>query len=324
MISIIVPVYNTEKYLERCIHSILKQTYLEYEIILVDDGSTDKSGSICDSLAKQYSSIKVIHTQNDGPAAAREQGIAVAQGEFIMFVDSDDWIHQDILKILLEEQQRSDANIVCCIFVDVDEKGNMHHLSSCRETIIDCYSAEDCIMHMHKTRYLTGSPCTKLYRTSLFDNIDYHKDVMIGEDYAMIVQLVQKACRVRILNKELYYRFVRKGSISHGGFTERHKKAFDNYMTVRLNLIRKYPRLQGDIIAFHTEFEMAVITAMCRNKAYDNEVIEKLKKDLRANMRNTLQSRKIPFYMKICAVMIGYVHPLFILLFRLLYLVTGR
>lgn len=323
-ISIIIPVYNTEAYLPRCIESVIGQTYGDWELLLIDDGSTDRSGSICDRYAGQDARIRVIHNQNQGPAASRENGIKNSQGDLIMFVDSDDWLDQDMLLVMKEQMEASGAGMVCCIFKNIDAKGKVAHPQLFSEERIDCKTAEECIYHMHHTRYLTGSPCTKLFRRELFHDIDFCSNVTIGEDYAMIVQLVERAQRVRIISRELYYRYVRKGSISHGGYTERHRLAFDHYMHLRQELIQKYPRLSSDIIAFHTEYEMAVITAMCRNDHYDNEVIGKLKKDLRIYMKNTLRHPKIPLYMKGCAVLIAYAHPLFIFLFRILYHVTGR
>ncbi len=323
-ISVIVPVYNTEKYLGRCIESVQKQTFKDWELILVDDGSDDGSGSICDRYGKGDGRIKVFHNQNQGPAASREAGIKQASGERIMFVDSDDWLDENMLKLMDEQMNISGANMVCCIFKDIDDAGRISHPQMFKENCIDCQTAQECMYQIHHTRYLTGSPCTKLFRKELFDEVDFCSNVTIGEDYSMIVQLAEKAESVRILPWELYFRYVRKGSISHGGFSERHKQAFDNYMKVRMMLIRKYPDLASDIIAFHTEYEMAVITAMCRNDKYDKEVIGKLKADLRENMRNTLGNEKIPLYMKGCAVMIAYVHPVFIFLFRILYHLTGR
>lgn len=324
MISVIVPVYNTERYLERCIQSIIAQTYTEWELILVDDGSNDQSGVLCDSYSQKYDQILTIHNANQGPAASRACGIEKAKGQFIMFVDSDDWLDESILTVLVTEQIKTDANMVCCIFVDVNSKGTKHHVSSFKEEYIDCYTAEDCMLHMHRTRYLSGSPCTKLFRKDLFIEIDFCKNVTIGEDYAMIVQLAQKAERVRLLHQELYYRFVRGNSISHSGYSDRHREAFDNYMRIRKELLKKYPNLKSDIIGFHTEYEMAVITAMCRNGVYDKEVIRRLKYDLRENMYNTLHSEIIPCYMKGCALLIAYAHPIFIFLFRILNRMTGR
>ncbi len=323
-ISVIIPVYNTEAYLPRCIESVIHQTFGDWELLLIDDGSKDGSGSICDRYAGQDNRIRAIHQENQGPAASRENGIKNSQGDLIMFVDSDDWLDGDMLRIMYEQMEVSGAGIVCCIFKNITEAGKVSHPQLFSEKTIDCKTAEDCIYQMHHTRYLSGSPCTKLFRRELFEGVDFCSGVTIGEDYSMIVQLVEKAKRVRIISQELYYRFVRNGSISHGGYTRRHRQAFDNYMKRRRELIVRYPGLASDIIAFHTEYEMAVITAMCRNDCYDNEVIEELKKDLRMHIKNTLHHPKIPLYMKGCAVLIAYAHPVFIFLFRILYHVTGR
>lgn len=324
IISVVVPVYNTENYLVRCIESIENQTYKNWELILVDDGSNDKSSEICDEYSRRDKRIRVFHQHNQGPAASRAVGVKHAKGDKVMFVDSDDWLDSEMLRTMDEQMEIAGVNIVCCIFKDIDDNGKISHPQLFQEAYIDCKTAEECMYQMHHTRHLTGSPCTKLFKKELFDGIDFCSNVTIGEDYAMIVQLAEKAGRVRILPQELYFRYVRKGSISHGGYTKRHRQAFDHYMRIRQELIRKYPSLSSDVTAFHTEYEMAVITAMCRNDCYDKEVIGKLKKDLRANMSNTLRHPVVPLYLKGCAVLIAYAHPVFIFLFRILYHLTGR
>lgn len=323
-VSVIIPVYNTEDYLPRCIESVIRQTYEDWELLLIDDGSVDGSGGICDYYAGQDKRIRAFHNKNQGPAASRECGVQNSRGELVMFVDSDDWLDRDMLRIMYEQMEAGGARMVCCIFKNINAKGKESHPQLFPEEYIDCRTAEECIYHMHHTRYLTGSPCTKLFQKELFAGIDFCRNVTIGEDYSMIVQLAEKAQRVRIISRELYYRFERKQSISHGGYTERHRQAFDNYMHLRRKLIEKYPELTSDIIAFHTEYEMAVITAMCRNDCYDKAVIAELKNDLRLNMKNTLGHAGIPLYMKGCAVLIAYAHPVFIFLFRILYHLTGR
>lgn len=320
----IVPVYNTEKYVGRCIESVQRQTYRKWELLLVDDGSTDGSGRVCEKYAAGDSRIRVFHNKNQGPAACRADGVKYANGSLIMFVDSDDWIDGSMLEVMKAQMDETGAGMVCCIFKDIDDRGRERHTQMFGGEYIDCENAEQCMYQMHHTRYLTGSPCTKLFQKELFEEINFCKSVTIGEDYAMVVQLAEKAGKVRIIPRELYFRYVRKGSISHGGFTRRHKEAFDNYMRIRMELISKYPNLKSDIIAFHTEYEMAVITAMCRNDCYDTQVIGKLKKDLRKNMKNTMQNPKIPLYMKGCALLIAYMHPVFVFLFRILHRLTGR
>lgn len=113
-ISIIVPVYNVERYIERCVESICQQTYTNTEIILVDDGSTDSSGKICDELAVKDPRIRVIHQQNSGLSAARNAGLAVAKGEYIAFVDSDDYIAQEMYSVMIENMEKYDLDIIGC------------------------------------------------------------------------------------------------------------------------------------------------------------------------------------------------------------------
>lgn len=114
MISVIVPVYNVESYLQESVDSILKQTYKDFEIILIDDGSEDLSGKICDKYAALDSRVKVIHTINQGQGAARNSGLSLAQGEYIAFVDSDDVVHPDYLKEMYRLAKDNLADIVCC------------------------------------------------------------------------------------------------------------------------------------------------------------------------------------------------------------------
>lgn len=114
LISIIVPVYNVEPYVSKCLESILRQTYQNIEIIIIDDGSTDGGSDICDAYAHKDKRIKVIHQSNEGVSGARNVGLRIAKGEFIGFVDSDDWIEADMYEYLLQNIQQQDADIAIC------------------------------------------------------------------------------------------------------------------------------------------------------------------------------------------------------------------
>ena len=121
LLSIIVPVYNGEKYLDRCVQSLLKQDYKEIEIVLVDDGSLDSSGALCDTYANEYQQIKVIHQKNGGLGAARNTGVAVAQGGYIAFVDSDDWVKPDMFaKLMRETVAHPEAEMIKCGYCETD------------------------------------------------------------------------------------------------------------------------------------------------------------------------------------------------------------
>ena len=123
LVSVVVPIYNCEKYIEKCIKSILNQSFTNLEVILIDDGSTDKSGEICDYFAKQDNRVCVVHRENKGVALTRKEGIDISNGEFITFIDSDDYIDKDFIKNLYNEQELSRADIVCCNSIDDHFRG---------------------------------------------------------------------------------------------------------------------------------------------------------------------------------------------------------
>lgn len=116
LISVVVPVYNVEKYISRCVDSVLKQTYTNWELILINDGSSDKSGTICDEYASNDSRIRVIHQKNSGPSVARNNGVACANGEYIAFLDSDDWLYPEMYQKLINAAKEYDADMVKCGF----------------------------------------------------------------------------------------------------------------------------------------------------------------------------------------------------------------
>ena len=152
LISVIVPVYNTEKYIEKCVMSILNQTYKNLEIILIDDGSTDNSPQICDSLAKKDNRITVIHQPNGGVSSARNIGLDNTHGDYITFVDSDDYIEPNMIEFLSENI--GDTNIAMCGYTSVDENGNL--------------SPQENVTVTAPTQEFITSPCGQSYIKVIF------------------------------------------------------------------------------------------------------------------------------------------------------------
>ena len=323
-ISVIIPLYNAEKYLDNCIQSILGQTYQEFEIVLVDDGSTDNSRIMVDCYAEKYQHVKVVHTENRGPAAARKEGIELAAGEYVMFVDADDWLDRRTLEYAMSRVEDRRADIVCFGHRERGENGQTKAVFAQDFDDLDMPEVKQRMVHLHGTRLIDSGPWAKLIRKTLFENIDFCENVTIGEDYFMVLQLLEKAENVVLCKEPMYNRCIRTTSISRSGYSERHRQAFEEYMKWRNYLLEKYPELGTEIIGYHTEYEMAVITAMCRNQEYDKVVIRRLVKDLRKNRRFILHCAKTPFYMKVSAVVIAYCHPMFIVIFRGVHLLTGR
>lgn len=207
-VSVIVPVYNTEKHLHRCVDSLIKQTLSDIEIILVDDGSTDKSGIICDDYAAQDARVHVIHQQNGGVSSARNTGLAAASGEFIGFVDSDDWVELEMYESLYNAMENTD--IVLCDALTVYDTGK---------------TVKDTIPLLEKSCQLTpqtissevlmqiaGSACRCLYRASNIKTLAFPMGLKLSEDRVFNLYAMGTARTIRYEKKAYYNRFVRKGS----------------------------------------------------------------------------------------------------------------
>lgn len=217
-ISVIVPVYNVELYLEKCVDSILDQTFRDFDLILVDDGSTDRSGLICDSYVDKCSdkgiTCKVIHQQNGGLSAARNTGIDWAmlnsKSEWLSFIDSDDYIKKDFLEKLYNPCIGNRSDICICDFIPVDEHGIC--LDEPHEFPSGVYDSPEDFFRILYNNWRTVVAWNKLYRKSLFHHVRY--DVgKIHEDEFIIHRLFGKSKRITYISDQLYMYLSRKGSI---------------------------------------------------------------------------------------------------------------
>lgn len=212
LISVIVPVYNVEPFLARCLDSILGQTWRNLEILLVDDGSEDNSGSICDRYAQNDSRIRVIHKANGGLSSARNAGLDAASGAYIGFVDSDDWIEPDMYATMLGLLEKYEANLVCAGRYDVDGDTG-------EKTVGLCPVREECVGGVTLAGRIflfdncDSSACDKLYRRELLEGMRYPVG-RVCEDMPVTYRIALKAERAVFCPKPLYYYFHRCGSIS--------------------------------------------------------------------------------------------------------------
>ncbi len=213
LISVIIPVYQVAAYLRNCVESVIRQSYKNLEILIVDDGSTDGSEDICEQLAKTDTRIKVIHQRNMGLSAARNTGIEAANGEYLVFVDSDDWIAGNFIKTLYCACKETESDIVQCDFWDtIDEFENQERRE---ETVTDIqvYSPKEfsCLEYA-----LLSWKCTvtwnKIYKYELFDKIRFPVD-RLHEDEFTTYKLVWNARKIAVISTRLYFYRKRKGSI---------------------------------------------------------------------------------------------------------------
>ncbi len=212
LISIIVPVYKVEKYLAKCVDSIIVQTYENIEIILVDDGSPDKCPEICDKYAENDSRIKVLHKKNGGLSDARNEGIKIAKGEYIGFVDSDDYIHPQMYEKLYDAISDCDADVSICSCYRTDENDNIiPEYSPMKNEIINSIQALSRLHQRGSNFYATA--CYKLYKHYIFDDIAFPVG-KLNEDQGTVHLVFWKAKKIATISDRLYYHFKRSDSIT--------------------------------------------------------------------------------------------------------------
>lgn len=267
LISVIVPVYNVEAYLRKCVDSICAQTYRNLEIILVDDGSPDNCGAICDEYARKDPRVKVIHKKNGGLSDARNAGLDICNGEYVAFVDSDDWIEPQMYQRLYELIEQFDAEMAIGGIVDeVVENGET------RTVNITQYEkapfAEDNLEMMRRYFQTAWAAWDKLYRAELFDGIRYPVGE-INEDEAIVLQLLDR-CRRVCYSNEVFYHYIRRTdgtSITTSSFSEK-KLAWVKHCRDNLEFIReKYPELELDAAARYRSSLLWALReiALCEN-----------------------------------------------------------
>lgn len=283
LISIIVPVYNSEKYLNRCIDSILSQTYSDFEMIIVDDGSTDNSLAICNEYANKDKRVKVIHKANGGQAEARNVGIDVAKGDYLCFVDSDDWIHTQMLDILLQGIRKEKVLCSICSY----EETNDNVLSS----KIEHYQFKKMkgIEFLVEKNINAVVPWAKLYHTSLFKNIRYPVG-RIAEDEFVAHIVLYNAGDIAYCNEKLYNYFINydgvtrlENTLRSNGNQEELDKRKDAFMKRRID---KLEALYERIIFFKDKDNYAYFYSCREYIGYVSWLYSQLYSDRRSYLIN--------------------------------------
>lgn len=216
LISVIVPCYNVEQYLPKCVDSIVNQTYTNLEIFLVDDGSPDRCGDMCDEYAQQDKRIKVIHKENGGLSDARNVAIDVATGEYIVFVDSDDYCALDYVETLYKLVAENDAQMGVTWHKCFDE-GTVPTADTHEGKILKLFTAEEALRSMFYQKDFDTAAWAKIYHRSLFDGIRYPKGWLF-EDLPTTYRLMQRCRKVAFTNYMSYYYLIRKSSIEGAPF----------------------------------------------------------------------------------------------------------
>lgn len=230
MISIITPVYNVEKYLEKCIKSILGQSYSDFELLLIDDGSEDSSGLICDNYAKKDQRIKTYHISNLGCAAARNYGLDHSCGDYICFIDSDDYVHPDFLKILISLISEYSADIAMCNYSNVDSQGTIiDNPPKSFTSEVSVYSSSEIAYEVYGNNFVPYVVVwNKLYTRKIWNILRFTQDIHC-EDDAIIQKLFHLAEKTVFKDIDLYYYTHNDSGIMHKEGNNLHNLIDDMY-----------------------------------------------------------------------------------------------
>ena len=238
-ISVIIPVYKTEKYLEKCLNSILEQTFRDFEVLLVDDGSPDECAAMCDRYKKVDARVKVFHKENGGLSSARNYGIGKSAGEYLTFVDSDDYVAPEFLEVLYNKIESGRADMAVCGIYDVYASKINKQWE--KEEEFDC-TGEEIFGYILEGRMVSGSSCAKLYRRNIFENARFPEG-MLYEDAYFLSEAVRWIKNASVTTRSLYYYVHREGSITTTPFKPRDMDVIRAYRH-NLRVIHKYfPKL---------------------------------------------------------------------------------
>ena len=290
-ISVIVPVFNVEKYLEKCIDSIINQTYKTLQIILVDDGSTDSSGEICDSYALKDSRVQVIHINNSGLPAARNEGLKYANGEYFSFVDSDDWIDSEMYAYLYEQMKLTDAEVGTVEYFKANGDSEEKDVSKEKIQLLNQNEFAKIFFKIDSQK-IVYYVWNRLYSSKVIERGMFEDGRSIGEDVIATYRVLLKCNKIVVSSKKMYY--YRQNSGMTGKFNEKYFELVDIWNKV-VEITRRekpeylnYAQLNLNRIYFTLLSEMAI------NGVYNEEKYEKKIKEYLNNLKKN--KKKLKFY----------------------------
>ncbi len=320
LISVIVPVYKVEAYLPSCIESLLAQTYENLEIILVDDGSPDSCGEICDAYAKKDARIKVIHKENGGVSSARNAGLEIASGEYVGFIDSDDRAKPEMYEILCSVIENSGADIVTSKYTVVRE-GEAPSDSAPEElSEVLSFDRRQATENLLALRHFTPDVWNKLFRAEILKDLRFDTEIALAEDYLFTASAILRADKVCSIKNKLYLYTVRSDSALHQT-TFREKSALGSYSAcVKVIEAVKATDFYSSLKKY-TDYSMISCNInILRSARYDRKALKKYSPFVRKNLRGAINKASLSTLapsMKIAA-LISLVSPrLYILLLKI-------
>lgn len=308
LISVVVPVYNMGKYVNRAVEKLLDQDYSEYEIILVDDGSTDGGSLVCDELAQKNEKIRVVHKKNGGLSSARNCGIDEAKGEYIIFPDPDDWVDQDYLSVLMKQQVNETDLEICGFYLTEQDKETIHDEHG-KQQVLSRSDAMDIVMQSDK---YCGFAWNKLYHMSIIrqNGLRFDTELGMAQDLHFAFRYIMSCNKISYDPKPVYHYFQHEGGVTNikAGLTPRKMSGLRTY--------EKIAELAGNDYPYAKAQSKATIANMCLQFLFiyyqsgmkDAKIYDIMINGLRSNIGHLLHSKRFSAGRKILAI-IGTVAP---------------
>lgn len=314
-ISIIIPMYNVESFIDRCLTSIVNQTYKNWELIIVDDGSKDNSANICLRYMQKDKRIKLIKKENAGASAARNTGMDQITGKYVIFIDSDDYLDCNMLEDLYNVALKTGADVVCCNF----------YLEFLNKTISNRrteqnfeYDIDNVVLSIHLFGDITPYLWNKLIKSTCIGNNRFNEEIIWGEDYIFLMEILQSGLKVIYLDKHLYHYIQRQNSICNIGYSDSIYNSILILNDYSLGIEKKYPKYKNIIISYVIVQKMVLLAWMSKNKNYNVSIMKKIKVDIRKNLFNILNEKKIKFKYVVAMIICSFSTRLYILIYYIL------
>lgn len=291
-ISVIVPVYKVEEYIDTCVNSIINQTFDDLEIILVDDGSPDRCGEICDQYAEKDSRIKVIHKANGGLSDARNVGFEASSGEYISFIDSDDYIQPTMLQKLYEACLNHDLKMAGCDFFYIFD--NSDDVISGSSGLTEVISAEEFFLRVIDTqKFLEMTAWNKLYHRSLFESGVRYPKGKLFEDQGTTYRFVFQNEKIAHISEPLYaYRKQRAGAITSQNYSTRENDRIEMTSQMVDYVKKNHPKIATEVITYKViNCNLGILNTMIKAGTKDKKMLAILKKDTMNNIAYVLKSK---------------------------------
>ena len=303
LVSIIIPVYNVEQYLDKCVESVIRQTYSNLEIILVDDGSPDNCPEMCDRYSKIDPRILVIHKKNGGLSEARNAGIDIAKGEYISFIDSDDYVEDNYVKILVDEMIKYNADISCGKHNVIYSDKVIKHYTGKRYVL----KPEDALDMLLYHNDMDVSAWAKLYKKSLFDKVRFPVG-RLYEDAATTYKLIDKSSVIVLNSIPVYNYIIRDNSITNNSFSEKKLDLITSTKEMTDFIRKKYTELSSGCDRRLVYAYLSTLTQTIKDNSVSSAIITNLSNFIKENGKHVLKDLRAPKRDKvgILCVMLGY------------------